>query len=81
MNFMLFGSHISMSGYVNSLLLVIDYSHPSFKYILHDMMLIGSQTRKVGHDLNFKFILSDISYCKMYVIMNLIHMASQISRS
>ena len=41
-----------------------------FKYILHDMMLIGSETRKVGHDLDFKFILSDISYCKMYVIMN-----------
>ena len=39
---------------VNSLLLSIDYSYTSFKSILHDMMLIGLQTRKVGHDLDLK---------------------------
>ena len=44
-------------------------------------MLIRSQLRKVGHDLDLKiFIPSDISYCKMYVIMNLMHLESQISR-
>ena len=29
-------------------------THTSFKYILHEMMLIGSQNRKVGHDLVLK---------------------------
>ena len=36
------------------------------------------QSKKVG---TMNFILSDISYCKMHVIMNLIHFGSQISRS
>ena len=38
----------------NGLLLDIDYSHTSFNYTFDDMMLISSQTRKVGHDLDLK---------------------------
>ena len=48
MNFMLFGSHISMAYYLALT------THTILKYILHDMMLIGSETRKVGHDLDLK---------------------------
>ena len=43
-----------MSGHAHGLLLGIDYSYTIFKYILHDMMLIRSETRKVGHDLDLK---------------------------
>ena len=47
---------------------------------LDDMMSIRSYTRKVGHDLDFESsLLSGISYCKMYVIMDLMHLVSQIS--
>ena len=47
---------------------------------LHDMMSIRLYPRKVGHDLDFKILLlSGISYCKMYVIINLMHLVSQIS--
>ena len=46
---------------------------------LDDMMSIRSYPRKVGHDLDFKFSLSGIPYCKMYVIMDLMHLVSQIS--
>ena len=54
MNLMHLVSQISRSWHPNSLLLSIDYSYTSFKYILHDMMLIRLQTRKVGHDLDLK---------------------------
>ena len=47
---------------------------------LDDMMSIRSYPRKVCHDLDFKIsLLSGIPYCKMYVIMDLIHLVSQIS--
>ena len=46
---------------------------------LDDMMSIRSYPRKVGHDLDLKISLSGISYCKMYVIMDLMHLVSQIS--
>ena len=48
---------MSFSWHANSLLLGIDYSFIVFKYILHDMMVTGSKTRKVGHDLDFKSLL------------------------
>ena len=74
-------SQISGSQHSNGLLLDFDYSYTSCKYILDDMVLIRSQPKNVGHDLDYKKSLSGISYCKMYVIMNLMHFSSQISRS
>ena len=61
----------------NSLLLSIDYSYTSFKYILHDMMLIRLQTRKVGHDLDLKISFQVIFHTEIYLIMNLMHLVSQ----
>ena len=37
-----------------ALLLDIDYSYTSYKYILDDMVLIRSKLRKVDHDLDLK---------------------------
>ena len=47
------------------------------------MVLIRSRLRKVGHDLDLKiFTLSGIFlYRKMYIIMNLMHLVTQISKS
>ena len=53
MNFMLFGSHIVCHDMQMAYYLALT-THIQFKYILHDMMLIGSETRKVGHDLDLK---------------------------
>ena len=55
MNLMHLASQISRSWHANGLLLDIDYSYTSCKYILDDMVLIRSKLRKVGHDLDFKF--------------------------
>ena len=74
-------SQMSGSQHSNGLLLDFNYSHTSCKYILDNMMSIRSYPRNVGHDLDLKQSLSGISYCKMYIIMNLMHFASQISRS
>ena len=57
MNFMHLVSQISRSRHANGLLLDIDYSYTSCKYILDDMMSIRSQPSKVGHDLDLKFSL------------------------
>ena len=54
MNLMLSGSQISRPLHANGLLLEINYSYTSFKYILHDMMLIRSKPRKAGHNLDLK---------------------------
>ena len=54
MNLMHLGSQISRSWHTNGLLLDIDYSYASCKYILDDMVLIRSKLRKVGHDLDLK---------------------------
>ena len=82
MNLMHLASQISRSLHLNDLLLNIDYSFTSCKCILDDMMSIRSKPRKVGQDLDLKiFTLNGISYYKMYVVMNLMHLACQISRS
>ena len=82
LNLMHLASQISRSLHLNDLLLDIDYSFTSCKCILDDTMSIRSKPRKVGHDLDLKiFTLSGISYYKMYVVMNLMHLACQISRS
>ena len=56
MNLMLFGSQISRSLHANGLLLEINYSYTSLKYILDDVMSIRSQLVKVGHDLDLKIL-------------------------
>ena len=53
MNFMHLVSQISRSGHANGLLLDIDDSYTSCKYILDDVVLIRSYLRK-GHDLDLK---------------------------
>ena len=73
MNLMDFVSPISSSQHANGLLCDIDYSHTNFKSILDDMSIRSWPKFE-------NFILSDISYCKMYVIMNLIPLGSQITR-
>ena len=57
MNLMHLVSEISKSLYLNDLLLDIDYSYTSCKYILDDMVLSRSKPRKVGHDLDLKISL------------------------
>ena len=54
MNLMHLASQISRSCDTNGLLLDIDYSYTSCKYILDDMVLIRSKLRKVDHDLDLK---------------------------
>ena len=54
MNLMHLVSQISRSWHTNGLLLDIDYSYTSCKYILDDMMSIMSYPRKVGHDLDLE---------------------------
>ena len=54
MNLMHLVSQISRSWHTNGLILDIDFSYTSCKYILDDMMSIRSQRRKVGHDLDLK---------------------------
>ena len=53
MNLMHLASQISRSLHTNGLLLDIDYSYTSCKYIL-DMVLIRSKLRKGDHDLDLK---------------------------
>ena len=60
MNLMHLASEISRSCHANGLLIDIDDSYTSCKYILDDMVLIRSKPRKVDHDLDLKiaFMLS-----------------------
>ena len=54
MNLMHLVTQISKSWHANGLLLDIDDSYTSCKYMLDDMVLIRSKLRKVGHDLDLK---------------------------
>ena len=57
MNLMHLASQISRSLHLNDLLLDIDYSYTSCKYILDDVMSIRSKPRKVSPDLDLKISL------------------------
>ena len=54
MNLIHLRSQICKTLHANGLLCDIDYSYTSFNYILDDVMLIRSEPRNVGHDLDLK---------------------------
>ena len=56
-NLMHLASQISRLWHANDLLLDIDYSYTSCKYIWDDMMSIRSKPEKIGHDLDLKISL------------------------